>query len=138
MGRKISYKIKFMSYLLDTDFIINYFKGIFKGDARKFIDSVINDTTIISVITRMEILSWKSLNTKDEEIIKEFISDSTIFSLEESIINRTILLRKANRIKLPDAIIAATALVSNLTLTTRNISDFKNIPGLKLINPWER
>jgi len=36
---------------------------------------------------------------------------------------------------LPDAIIAATALVSNLALTTRNVSDFKNIPGLKIINP---
>ena len=134
MGRKISYKIKFMSYLLDTDFIINYFKGIFKGDARKFIDSVINDTTIISVITRMEILSWKSLNTKDEEIIKEFISDSTIFSLEESIINRTILLRKANRIKLPDAIIAATAIVHNLQLITHNLKDFKNIHELIVVD----
>ena len=123
-----------MSYLLDTDFIINYFKGIFKGDARKFTDSVINDTTIISVITRMEILSWKSLNTKDEEIIKEFISDSTIFSLEESIINRTILLRKANRIKLPDAIIAATAIVHDLQLITHNLKDFSNIPGLIVVN----
>jgi predicted nucleic acid-binding protein len=123
-----------MHYLLDTNFIINYFKGFFKADAGKFTDSVINDTTFISVITRMELLSWKSLNPKDEEVIKEFISDSTVFSLEESIINRTILLRKSFAIKLPDAIIAATALVHDMQLITHNLKDFTNIPGLIVLN----
>jgi predicted nucleic acid-binding protein len=134
MGSEISNKIKFMHYLLDTNFIINYFKGFFKADAGKFTDSVINDTTFISVITRMELLSWKSLNPKDEEVIKEFISDSIVFSLEESIINRTILLRKSFAIKLPDAIIAATALVHDMQLITHNLKDFTNIPGLIVLN----
>jgi len=134
MGREISNKIKFMYYLLDTNFVINYFKGFFKADAGKFTDSVINNTTFISVITRMELLSWKSLNPKDEEVIKEFISDSTVFSLEESIINRTILLRKAFAIKLPDAIIAATALVHDMQLITHNLKDFTNIPDLIVLN----
>jgi len=40
------------------------------------------------------------------------------------------------RIKLPDVIIAATALTNNYTLLTRNIDDFKNIPGINLENPW--
>jgi len=39
--------------------------------------------------------------------------------------------------KLPDAIIAATALVYDLTLVTRNVADFKNIDRLKLVNPWD-
>jgi predicted nucleic acid-binding protein len=134
MGREISNKIKFMYYLLDTNFVINYFKGFFKADAGKFTDSVINNTTFISVITRMELLSWKSLNPKDEEVIKEFISDSTVFSLEESIINRTILLRKAFAIKLPDAIIAATTLVHDMQLITHNLKDFTNIPDLIVLN----
>ena len=123
-----------MNYLLDTNFIINYFKGIFKDDARKFTDSVINDTTFISVITQIELLSWKSLNPKDEETIKEFISDSTVFPLEESIINRTILLRKANKIKLPDAVIEATAIEHNMHLLTHNLKDFTNIPGLIMVD----
>jgi predicted nucleic acid-binding protein len=82
----------------------------------------------------MELLSWKSLNPKDEEVIKEFISDSTVFSLEESIINRTILLRKAFAIKLPDVIIAATALVHDMQLITHNLKDFTNIPDLIVLN----
>jgi predicted nucleic acid-binding protein len=130
MGRKISFKIEVMNYLLDTNFVINYFKGIFSDDAAKFTDSVINDLTYVSVITRMELLSLQSLKPKDEEVIKEFIFDSTVFSLEENIITKTILLRRTNKIKLPDAIIAATAIVHNLQLITHNLKDFKNIPEL--------
>ena len=123
-----------MDYLLDTNFVINYFKGIFEGDARKFTDSIINRTTFISVITRIELLGWESIDAKDEIIITEFISDCTVFSLEENIINRTILLRKTNKIKLPDAIIAATALEHNMQLLSHNIRDFINIPDLIVVD----
>lgn len=123
-----------MNYLLDTNFVINYFKGIFKGEAGKFTDSVINDTTFISIITRMELLSWKLLKAKDEEVINEFISDSIVFSLEETIVKKTISLRKVNTIKLPDAIIAATAIVHDLQLITHNLKDFTNIPGLTVLD----
>ncbi len=123
-----------MSYLLDTNFVINYFKGIFKGEAGKFTDSVINDATHISIITRMELLSWKSLKAKDEEVINEFISDSIVFSLEETIVKKTISLRKVSKIKLPDAIIAATAIVYDLHLITHNLKDFINIPGLIVLD----
>jgi len=57
--------------------------------------------------------------------------------LNRDIARVTIALRKDHKIKLGDAIIAATALVNNLTIITRNIVDFKNIEGLKLLNPFE-
>lgn len=123
-----------MDYLLDTNFVINYFKGIFEGDARKFTDSIINGTSFISVITRIELLGLESIDAEDEIIINEFISDSTVFSLEESIIRRTILLRKTNKIKLPDAVVAATALEHNMQLLSHNIRDFKNIPDLIVVD----
>ena len=44
--------------------------------------------------------------------------------------------RKGKKIKTPDAIIAATALANGYTLITNNITDFKNIPGLKIPNPF--
>ena len=123
-----------MDYLLDTNFVINYFKGIFEGSARQFTDSIINRTTYISVITRIELLGWKLIVNKDEKVIKEFISDCTVLSLQESIIIRTISLRKTLRIKRPDAIIAATALANNLQLLTHNIKDFKNVSGLEVVD----
>jgi predicted nucleic acid-binding protein len=53
------------------------------------------------------------------------------------VVKTTIDICKQSRIKLPDAIIAATALSSNLTLLTRNVSDFKHIQGLTVVNPWD-
>ena len=50
--------------------------------------------------------------------------------------NKTLAIRKTKKIDHPDAMIAATALGYNLTLVTRNLADFKNIEGLKLVNPW--
>ncbi len=52
-------------------------------------------------------------------------------------IEQTIQLRKTYKTKLPDAIIAATAMVYKLKLITRNTCYFNNIEGLELINPWE-
>ena len=123
-----------MNYLLDTNFVINYFKGIYEGTARTFTDMVINETTFISVITRIELLGWQSLSAADELTINDFITDSIVFSLEEAIIQQTIILRKSKKIKLPDAIIASTALVHNLQLVTHNIQDFGNIDGLIVID----
>ena len=54
----------------------------------------------------------------------------------QNVVDKTIEICKQHKIKLPDAIIAATALVNNFTLVTRNIDDFKNIAGLKTINPY--
>jgi predicted nucleic acid-binding protein len=42
-----------------------------------------------------------------------------------------------SNILIVDGLLAATALVHNLKLVTRNIKDFANIPGLELINPWD-
>ncbi|MEO8819414.1 MAG: PIN domain-containing protein [Ginsengibacter sp.] len=69
--------------------------------------------------------------------MEDFIKQSTIFNLEESIIIKGIEIRRQYRTKLPDAIIAATAHDLNFTLLTRNTSDFKNISGLDLLNPWD-
>ena len=60
-----------------------------------------------------------------------------VIGLDELIIQQTMRLRQQHRLKLPDAVIAATALVRGLTLITRNVSDFKAIPGLAVLNPHE-
>jgi len=69
------------------------------------------------------------------EILTDFIEASNVFLLTEPIVLKTIEIRKESKIKLPDAIIAATALVHQLPLVSRNTGDFKNVPGLVIINP---
>ncbi|MDR9364048.1 MAG: PIN domain-containing protein [Balneolaceae bacterium] len=63
------------------------------------------------------------------------MDDSVVLYLTEEIAQECINIRKQQSIKLPDAIIAATALVYDMKLITRNISDFKNIHTLNVVNP---
>lgn len=51
--------------------------------------------------------------------------------------NAAIDIRAVLPVKLPDAIIAASALVEGLPLMTHNVGDFKRIPGLTVINPFQ-
>lgn len=60
-----------------------------------------------------------------------------ILPINEAVIEKTITIRQTKKIALGDAIIAATALVYNLVVISRNTSDFKNIKGLQIIDPYK-
>ena len=85
----------------------------------------------------MELLAWPGANHEQTEVLEEFVAMSEVYSLEESIILRAIEIRKTYKTKLPDAIIATTALVNNLTLITRNTKDFERIDTISVLNPYE-
>lgn len=72
---------------------------------------------------------------KKQTNIKKFVYDAEIFWLTEEIVEKTIEIRRLKRIKLPDAIIASTAIMHDLTLLTNNTGDFTQIPGLNFVNP---
>jgi predicted nucleic acid-binding protein len=104
----------------------------------KNIDSILQtNIPVISAITEIELLCWKTASENDLKVLNNFIQDATVIELEQEIKSKTAEIRKANKIKLPDSIIAATAIVYNLTIITRNTADFKNIDGLITINPFE-
>ena len=71
------------------------------------------------------------------QLLEEFLASATTFPLDDAVTKKTIELRRIKKIKLGDAIIAATALVYNLALITRNTNDFKNIDGLVTVNPHD-
>jgi predicted nucleic acid-binding protein len=118
-------------YLIDTNTLSDYFGEKLPLNGLDFIDTLVNENPQISVMTRIESLSYL---TPQIEIFRGFVSYSTVFDLTEDIILRTIALRRSRRIKIPDAIIAATALEYDLTLITHNTSDFQGIPNLKLLD----
>ena len=120
-------------YLIDTNVLIAAQMNSLPEAGRKFIAEIIDEEFTVSFITYIEFLGYKDA-TKETE---DFIALANVLEINKEIIQRCIKVRKLNVVKLPDAIIAATALVNDLTLTTRNMSDFKNIPGLKIVNPWE-
>ena len=126
-----------MKYIWDTNIAIYYLQQQLPPKAEEFIDdSLKEDLPFISAMTEIELLCWKNLTEQQTEVINKFIAGSTVIDLEKSIKSRTVEIRKHYRIKLPDAIIAASALVYDLTLLTRNLKDFKDIENLKVFNPW--
>ena len=73
----------------------------------------------------------------DEERVNlyKFTEAATIYEVDHNVALKTIELRLNYKIKLPDALIAATAIYYGLILITRNISDFNKITGLQIVNP---
>ncbi len=74
----------------------------------------------VSVISELELLSYPGLNPEAENRIQSFLGDVTVVQLTQDICKSTIELRRRNRIKLPDAIIAGTAKTMNAELVTND------------------
>jgi len=122
-------------YLIDTNIISDYFSASFPMRGLQFMDYVIDEIPNISVISQIELLSWKTDIGKEQQV-KDFISDSVILNISKDVITYCVNIRRSKKIKTPDAIIAATAIAQNYTLITNNEKDFINITGLKIINPY--
>ena len=124
------------SYLLDSNVIIGYLAAKIPQDGMKAVSEIVDQIPNISVISQMEVLRFND-TPENEATLERFISASVIYPLNNNIVKRTIELCKQNKIKLPDAIIAATALTEGFTLVTRDTDDFKMIPNLELLNPFD-
>lgn len=120
-------------YLIDTNVLIEYTGDLLPEKSYSFVSSIIDQQFTISVINKIEVLGH---NTAGKDI-EDFIGLADIIELTEEITNKTIELRKQYKTKLPDAIIAATALVNELTIITRNTKDFEKIEGLEVLNPYD-
>jgi predicted nucleic acid-binding protein len=118
-------------YLLDTNVIIDLFARRLPEKAEFFVAQIINDDILLSVINKIELLGFSEC----EEEMSQIVEIAQIFYLDEIIAQKTIEIRKKYKIKLPDAIIAATAICENLVLLSNNENDFKSIKELKLLNP---
>ena len=123
-------------YLLDSNVIIGYLAGKIPSSGMEVVSEIVAKRPNISVISQIEVLRFND-TPENEAVLKEFINMSKIHPLSNSIVEYTIKLCKQTKIKLPDAIIVATAIVEGYTLVTRNIDDFKKISALILLNPWD-
>ena len=119
--------------MIDTNIAIYYFGLALTEESELFIDQILSEKYYISVINRIELLGFKELGKEELNAINSFVSNASIFDLEENIILETIRIRQDYRIKIPDAIIAATCLVNNYQLITNNSKDFKKVKGLQVI-----
>ena len=124
-------------YLIDTCAVIKYLDEIFAPEALSFMDSLVDVDCKVSFITKIELLAWNPPFPEDINIRKEFLEGSEIHFVNDEIINRAIHIRKETKIKLPDALIASTAMTFDFILLSDNDNDFKKVEplGLKYLNP---
>ena len=91
----------------------------------------------ISIITYMEVLGYSFNNIEERKYTEEIIKKIPLIYIDKTIADLVITIRSKMKIKLPDAIIAASAIINNCSLMTRNEDDFNNIEKLKIINPFK-
>lgn len=121
-------------WLLDTNVLI-YHIGLALSDelTHQLGQAMQTQRAFISVITRIEMLAWKGHSDTSLRQTTDLMSLLPEFSLSEAVIAQTIRIRKTHGLKLPDAVIAATALVHGCQLMTANEADFKRVTGLDLL-----
>ena len=120
-------------YLVDSNAMIDFWGNLLPPSGATFMEDIL---PAIATITRIEILSWRNATLGNLQRLEALLLEVLQYPLDENIIKATIKLRQEYKIKTPDAIIAATALVHKLVLITRNTNDFDKIATLKLINPY--
>ena len=116
-----------MRALFDTNVLIDYLNGVqaAKTELLRY------DRPAISVISWIEVLAGTKPAVEAET--RKFLAIFERIELSESIADRTVALRRSARMRVPDAIILATARIENLVLVTRNTRDFPaDEPGIRV------
>lgn len=118
-------------YLIDTNIIIYYLEGVqaavsFLGTHRRRLT--------ISPITWMETLSYP-FSADEENVVRAFLQEFRLIEISSPVMELSVEIRRMKKMKLPDAIIAASAIHNDLILVTRNIKDFKGT-AIKTLDPF--
>jgi predicted nucleic acid-binding protein len=98
------------------------------------LDAIFDASFNYSVISKMEVLGYK-LNVEEIHPLENLFSNGNLLQITNDVVTEVINIRRAVRIKLPDAIIAATPIMNNFELVTDNTTDFSKVPGLKVTKP---
>ena len=107
-----------VKYLLDTNFILGMLKStpevlVMVGSAR-----LTAHQCAFSAITRLELLGYPGITADEDTLIRQRLAQFTYFAISTAIEDKAIELRRSRKVKLPDALIAATAMCHGLSLLT--------------------
>ena|SRR5690554_1488939 len=121
-------------HLIDSNAVIEFLGGTLPSAGSDWMQNICDQNLqYLSVINKIEVLGFNG-SPSELLVFSEFIQAAQVIPLSEAVVQQTIEIRKIYKIKLSVAIIAATAMVHDLTLITRNTSDFYPIQQLPCIN----
>ncbi len=103
-----------INYLFDTNAVL-----YFLNQPKKLQDG--SSDVFVSFVNELELLSYSKLSSNEETAIKHFLNLIDIINIDQEIKSVTVTLRQKYSLKLPDAIICATAMVHRLTLVTNDL-----------------
>lgn len=118
-------------YLLDTNSVIYFFDG--EETVSGLIENA-KEQIFISCITKIELLCFETDDKAAVKGIDSFLKEVEILYFDDDIIDSAVSYRKSYKLKVPDAIIAATAKVRRLSLVTADKA-FQKIPDIEIISP---
>jgi len=107
-----------LKLLLDTNAIVDFLKQ--KNDPLDLYSLILQHECFVSVIVKLELLKYPEITPDEEYAITEFFRFVPVIPLNEAIENETIALSRSTRLKLPDAIIGATAIIYDARVVTRD------------------
>lgn len=119
--------------LIDSNIII-YASQVEYSQIRQFIRE---HDIAVSAVSYVEVLGYHLLTEESRLFLEEFFRIVEVLPISQTVLARAVTLRQIRRMSLGDAIIAATALVYDRILVTRNIEDFQWITELSILNPFE-
>ena len=117
-----------MPVVFDTNILVDYLNGVeaARDELSRFVDRS------ISLVTWMEVLAG-ARDAEEEDVIEMFLCDFEVVEINRQIARHAVQLRRANRLRLPDALILATAQSRGALLVTRNTRDFDpKAPGVRV------
>ncbi|MEM3126834.1 MAG: type II toxin-antitoxin system VapC family toxin [Candidatus Woesearchaeota archaeon] len=120
--------------LIDSDIFIDFFRGV--NEAVLLINKYADDI-IFSSITEAELLAGKTCNDPEErERLFHVLAQFEKIPVDNPLVQTAGDMRRKYGLALPDAIIAASAVITDSTLITRNIKNFEIIKELKVKKPY--
>ena len=112
--------------LFDTNILVDYLNGIKEAKT----ELSLYETRAISIVSWMEVMVGASDDVADATLA--FLDAFEIIHLDDVVADRAVRLRKSKRVKLPDAIVWASAVAHGMLLVSRNVKDFPaDEPGVR-------
>jgi len=115
------------NFVLDTNIILYILNG-----NKKLAEMLDGKHVFVSFITELELLGYSGISMKDKSLIRAFLDDCVVIGMNDPIKDNTLKIKQNQTVKLPDAIIAATAMFLDIPLVSAD-KGFLKIKGLNLV-----
>jgi predicted nucleic acid-binding protein len=128
----MDYNINMNKEVIDVKFLVDTNICIYATDGLIDLDQFCQAGAAISFVTKIELLGKKDVDANELRSLLQTMLRFRVVKISDTIINMAIKIKQHRIVKVPDAIIAATAIVKNLTLVTADVKLAK-VDGLKVL-----